>query len=156
VAQRIVRTKAKIRETPIPVRVPTPQELPERAAIPANADSAVEIKVWWRIVREKAGYVPSVPHIGNQERLLPTHQMVFSTMEVLWTLPPIPMRPTSTRMNSYEFACLLSLRGKETGMRIDRHFPETGENLLIELTAFVSLLLVLIKVIMTEAHQLFR
>src|SRR5487761_2652122 len=29
-AQRIVRTKAKIRETPIPYEVPTPQELPER------------------------------------------------------------------------------------------------------------------------------
>ncbi|MGA2171010.1 MAG: RNA polymerase sigma factor [Terracidiphilus sp.] len=30
-AQRIVRAKAKIRETPIPYEVPTPQELPERA-----------------------------------------------------------------------------------------------------------------------------
>jgi RNA polymerase sigma-70 factor, ECF subfamily len=30
VAQRIVRAKAKIRETPIPYEVPTPQELPER------------------------------------------------------------------------------------------------------------------------------
>ncbi|HTG61901.1 MAG TPA: sigma-70 family RNA polymerase sigma factor, partial [Terriglobia bacterium] len=29
-AQRIVRAKAKIRETPIPCEVPTPQELPER------------------------------------------------------------------------------------------------------------------------------
>ena len=29
-AQRIVRVKAKIRETPIPYEVPTPQELPER------------------------------------------------------------------------------------------------------------------------------
>ncbi|HYW43203.1 MAG TPA: DUF6596 domain-containing protein, partial [Bryobacteraceae bacterium] len=29
-AQRIVRAKAKIRETPIPYEVPTPQELPER------------------------------------------------------------------------------------------------------------------------------
>jgi RNA polymerase sigma-70 factor, ECF subfamily len=28
--QRIVRAKAKIRETPIPYQVPTPQELPER------------------------------------------------------------------------------------------------------------------------------
>src|ERR1700723_1649905 len=30
IAQRIVRAKAKIRETPIPYEVPTPQELPER------------------------------------------------------------------------------------------------------------------------------
>jgi RNA polymerase sigma-70 factor, ECF subfamily len=29
-AQRIVRAQAKIRETPIPYGVPTPQELPER------------------------------------------------------------------------------------------------------------------------------
>src|SRR6185503_15811504 len=29
-AQRIVRAKAKIRETPIPYEVPTPEELPER------------------------------------------------------------------------------------------------------------------------------
>jgi RNA polymerase sigma-70 factor (ECF subfamily) len=29
-AQRIVRAKAKIRETPIPYEVPSPQELPER------------------------------------------------------------------------------------------------------------------------------
>src|SRR5207253_6403425 len=29
-AQRIVRAKAKIRETPIPYEAPTPQELPER------------------------------------------------------------------------------------------------------------------------------
>jgi RNA polymerase sigma-70 factor (ECF subfamily) len=29
-AQRIVRAKAKTRETPIPYEVPTPQELPER------------------------------------------------------------------------------------------------------------------------------
>ncbi len=29
-AQRIVRAKAKIRETPIPYEIPTPQELPER------------------------------------------------------------------------------------------------------------------------------
>jgi RNA polymerase sigma-70 factor (ECF subfamily) len=29
-AHRIVRAKAKIRETPIPYEVPTPQELPER------------------------------------------------------------------------------------------------------------------------------
>src|SRR5262249_11476355 len=31
-AQRIVRAKAKIRETPIPYEVPTPEELPERVA----------------------------------------------------------------------------------------------------------------------------
>jgi hypothetical protein len=41
-------------------------------------------------------------------------------------------------------------------MRIDRHFLRRAKTFLIELTAFVSLLLVLIKVIMTEAHQLFR
>jgi hypothetical protein len=41
-------------------------------------------------------------------------------------------------------------------MRIDRHFLRRAKTFLIELTVFVSLLLVLIKVIMTEAHQLFR
>jgi hypothetical protein len=48
-------------------------------------------------------------------------------------------------------------------MRIDRHFlrklKSTLKGLkafLIEFTAFVSLLLVLIKIIVTEAHQLFR
>jgi predicted RNA polymerase sigma factor len=36
-AQRIVRAKAKIRETPIPYEVPTSQELPERLGA-ARAD----------------------------------------------------------------------------------------------------------------------
>jgi hypothetical protein len=41
-------------------------------------------------------------------------------------------------------------------MRIDRHFLRRAKTFLIELTAFVSLLLVLIKVIVTEAERLFR
>lgn len=41
-------------------------------------------------------------------------------------------------------------------MRIDRHFLRKAKAFLIELTAFVSLLLVLIKIIVTEAQHLFR
>jgi hypothetical protein len=41
------------------------------------------------------------------------------------------------------------------GMRINRH-SLSAKAFLIELTAFVSLLLVLIKVIVVEAKQLFR
>jgi hypothetical protein len=41
-------------------------------------------------------------------------------------------------------------------MRIDRHFLRRAKASLIEFTAFVSLLLVLAKIIITEAHQLFR
>jgi hypothetical protein len=42
------------------------------------------------------------------------------------------------------------------GMRINRHSLSRAKAFLIELTAFVSLLLVLIKVIVVEAKQLFR
>ncbi len=41
-------------------------------------------------------------------------------------------------------------------MRIDRHFLRRAKAFLIEFTASVSLLLVLVKIIITEAHQLFR
>jgi hypothetical protein len=41
-------------------------------------------------------------------------------------------------------------------MRIDRHFLRRAKTFLIELTAFVSLLLVLIKIIATEVERLFR
>ena len=41
-------------------------------------------------------------------------------------------------------------------MRIDRHFLRRAKTFLIELTAFVSLLLVLIKIIVTEVERLFR
>jgi hypothetical protein len=41
-------------------------------------------------------------------------------------------------------------------MRIDRHVLRKAKTFLIELTAFVSLLLVLIKIIVTEAERLFR
>jgi hypothetical protein len=41
-------------------------------------------------------------------------------------------------------------------MRFNRHFLSRAKAFLIELTAFVSLLLVLIKVIMTEAERLFH
>jgi len=47
-------------------------------------------------------------------------------------------------------------RTKGNSMQIDRHFLRRAKAFLIEFTAFVSLLLVLIKIIMTEAHQLFR
>jgi hypothetical protein len=46
--------------------------------------------------------------------------------------------------------------GEGTNVRFDRHFLSKAKAFLIELAAFVSLLLVLIKVIMTEARQLFR
>jgi hypothetical protein len=39
---------------------------------------------------------------------------------------------------------------------LDRRFLRRAKAFLIELTAFVSLLLVLIKIIMTEAQHLFR
>lgn len=45
---------------------------------------------------------------------------------------------------------------KRNCMRIDRHFLRRAKASLIEFTAFVSLLLVLAKIIITEAHQLFR
>lgn len=41
-------------------------------------------------------------------------------------------------------------------MRFDRHFLRRAKSFLIELTAFVSLLLVLIKAIVSEAQHLFR
>jgi len=41
-------------------------------------------------------------------------------------------------------------------MRFDRHFLRKAKAFLIELTALLCLLLVLIKIIVTEAHQLFR
>jgi hypothetical protein len=41
-------------------------------------------------------------------------------------------------------------------MRIDSRFLSKAKAFLIELTAFVSLLMVLVKIIMTEAERLFR
>jgi|GEM_PF-4661347 hypothetical protein len=41
-------------------------------------------------------------------------------------------------------------------MRIDHHFLRKAKTFLIELTAFVSLVLVLIKILVTEAEKLFR
>jgi hypothetical protein len=50
---------------------------------------------------------------------------------------------------------LLRLRGRKI-MRIDHHFLRKAKTFLIELTAFVSLVLVLIKILVTEAEKLFR
>jgi hypothetical protein len=46
--------------------------------------------------------------------------------------------------------------GEEQNMHIDRHFLRKAKTFLIELTAFASLLLVLIKIIVTAAARLFR
>jgi hypothetical protein len=40
-------------------------------------------------------------------------------------------------------------------MNFDKHWLARAKSFLIELTAFVSLLLVLVKIIMTEAQHLF-
>jgi hypothetical protein len=98
VAQRIVRTKAKIRETPIPVRGADAAGIAGAAAIPASADSAVEIKVWWRIVREKRGTSRLSPTLGIK-KVTPNPPDGVSTMEVLWTLP----RFNATDKYSHEF-----------------------------------------------------
>jgi hypothetical protein len=45
---------------------------------------------------------------------------------------------------------------KGNSMRLDRHFLRRAKAVLIEFTAFVSLILVLAKIIITEAHELFR
>ncbi|MGA7219935.1 MAG: hypothetical protein WBX38_16590 [Candidatus Sulfotelmatobacter sp.] len=49
---------------------------------------------------------------------------------------------------------LLRLRGRKI-MRIDHHFLRKAKTFLIELTAFVSLVLVLIKILVTEAENCF-
>ena len=41
-------------------------------------------------------------------------------------------------------------------MKFDKHWFSRAKAFLIELTAFVSLLLVLVKVIVTEAQHLFK
>ena len=41
-------------------------------------------------------------------------------------------------------------------MRFDRHTLSRAKAFLIELTAFVSLLLVLVKIVVTEIQHLFR
>jgi len=41
-------------------------------------------------------------------------------------------------------------------MRVNRHSLSKAKSFLIELTAFVSLLLVLVKIIVTEVQHLFR
>ncbi len=41
-------------------------------------------------------------------------------------------------------------------MKLDKHFLARAKAFLIELTAFVSLLLVLVKIIVTEVQHLFK
>lgn len=72
----------------------------------------------------------------------------------------LPKRFNATDKYASEFMAfghdfLLQLRGRKI-MRIDHHFLRKAKTFLIELTAFVSLVLVLIKILVTEAEKLFR
>lgn len=103
--------------------------------------------------------MPSHP-VGNQESHCHPNKE-HSTIKLLWTL-----RFDATDEYASEFVWIrIPPCGDREGeeMRIDRRFLgklksvlKGLKSFLIELTAFVSLLLVLIKIIMVEAHQLFR
>jgi len=77
-----------------------------------------------------------------------------STMEVLWFGSPDSY---ATAEYAYEFVRTRMPPSEEGNyMRFDRHFLRKAKAFLIELTALLCLLLVLIKIIVTEAHQLFH
>ena len=58
--------------------------------------------------------------------------------------------------NSEAYRLLLAALGKEEVMLSKRHWLNKAKTFLIELTAFVSLLLVLARIIITEWQHLFR
>jgi hypothetical protein len=81
----------------------------------------------------------------------------FPTIELLWTLPRFDATDKYASEFGHErlppFSCWI---GKGKSMRFDHHLLRRMKAFLIEFTAFVSLLLVLIKIIVTEVRHLFR
>jgi RNA polymerase sigma-70 factor, ECF subfamily len=116
-AQRIVRAKAKIRETPIPYEVPTPQELPERLG--------AVLQVIYLVFNE--GY--SAAEGAEVTRAELTGEAI-RLGRLLVELKLIELRPEPEVMSS-EIMGLLSLMLLQESRRAARTSP-TGELILLE------------------------
>ena len=111
-AQRIVRAKAKIRETPIPYEVPTPQELPERLG--------AVLQVIYLVFNE--GYSAAA---GSEVTRAELTGEAIRLGRLLTKLQPEPEVPNS------EILGLLALMLLQESRRAARTSP-TGELILLE------------------------
>src|SRR3984957_2958787 len=116
-AQRIVRAKAKIRETPIPYEVPTPQELPERLG--------AVLQVIYLVFNE--GYSAAA---GAEVTRAELTGEAIRLGRLLVELQPGPEILNSEILNS-EISGLLALMLLQESRRAARTSP-TGELILLE------------------------